>query len=66
MTQTDEIHSGGSDLSQNDVRVHFGLGPSDKIQNVTIYWPSAKSGDSEQPGCRQVLLRSPGAGHRSV
>jgi hypothetical protein len=42
MTQTDEIHSGGSYLSQNDLRLHFGLGASDKIQSVAIHWPSGK------------------------
>ena len=42
VTQTDEIHSGGSYLSQNDLRIHFGLGASDKIQSVTIHWPSGK------------------------
>ena len=40
MTQTDEIHSGGSYLSQNDLRVHFGLGEATKIDKVTIRWPS--------------------------
>ena len=40
MTQTDEIHSGGSYLSQNDLRVHFGLGSATKIEKVEIHWPS--------------------------
>jgi hypothetical protein len=40
MTQTDEIHSGGSYLSQNDLRVHFGLGAATKIDSVEIRWPS--------------------------
>jgi hypothetical protein len=40
MTQTDEIHSGGSYLSQNDLRVHFGLGSASKIDSVEIHWPS--------------------------
>jgi enediyne biosynthesis protein E4 len=40
MTQTDQIHSGGSYLSQNDLRVHFGLGTSSKIDSVEIHWPS--------------------------
>jgi enediyne biosynthesis protein E4 len=39
-TQTDEIHSGGSYLSQNDLRVHFGLGTATKIDSVEIRWPS--------------------------
>jgi hypothetical protein len=43
MTQTDEIHSGGSYLSQNDLRVHFGLGAATKIDRVEIYWPSGKT-----------------------
>ena len=42
MTQTDEIHSGGSYLSQSDVRVHFGLGTVTRIDSVEIYWPSGK------------------------
>ena len=42
MTQTDEIHSGGSYLSQSDVRVHFGLGAANKIDSVEIRWPSGK------------------------
>jgi len=42
MTQTDEIHSGGSYLSQNDLRVHFGLGGATKIDSVEIRWPSGK------------------------
>ena len=40
MTQTDEIHSGGSYLSQNDLRVHFGLGSVTRIDSVEIRWPS--------------------------
>lgn len=40
MTQSEEIHSGGSYLSQNDLRVHFGLGIATKIDKVTIHWPS--------------------------
>jgi hypothetical protein len=42
MTQTDEIHSGGSYLSQNDLRVHFGLGQATKIDTLEIRWPSGK------------------------
>jgi hypothetical protein len=42
MTQTEEIHSGGSYLSQNDLRVHFGLAATQKIDSVEIRWPSGK------------------------
>jgi len=40
MTQTDEVHSGGSYLSQNDLRLHFGLNAASKIDSVEIRWPS--------------------------
>jgi hypothetical protein len=42
MTQTEEIHSGGSYLSQNDLRVHFGLDKATKIDSLEIRWPSGK------------------------
>jgi len=42
MTQTEEIHSGGSYLSQSDLRVHFGLNTATKIDSLEIRWPSGK------------------------
>jgi hypothetical protein len=45
MTQTDEVHSGGSYLSQNDLRIHFGLGSATKIDKVEIHWPSGLTED---------------------
>jgi hypothetical protein len=42
VTQTEEIHSGGSYLSQSDTRIHFGLGTATKIDSVEINWPSGK------------------------
>jgi len=42
VTQTEEIHSGGSYLSQNDLRIHFGLAAAKKIDAVEIRWPSGK------------------------
>jgi hypothetical protein len=42
MTQTDEVHSGGSYLSQNDLRIHFGLANATKIDKVEINWPSGR------------------------
>ena len=40
MTQTAEVHSGGSYISQNDLRVHFGLAKATAIDSVEIRWPS--------------------------
>ncbi len=40
VTQTAQIHSGGSYLSNHDFRAHFGLGSATKIDSVEIVWPS--------------------------
>lgn len=37
--QLDEVRSGGSYLSQNDLRLHFGLGSSKEADQVEIDWP---------------------------
>jgi enediyne biosynthesis protein E4 len=38
--QIDEVRSGGSYISQNDLRVHFGIGKADKVDLLEIRWPS--------------------------
>ena len=45
--QVAEIRSGGSYISHNDTRVHFGLGAATTAGQVTIRWPS---GDVERLG----------------
>jgi hypothetical protein len=40
LVQTDEVRSGGSYLSQNDLRIHFGLGDFTSVSKVEITWPS--------------------------
>lgn len=37
--QRGEVRSGGSYISRNDPRLHFGLGSCGKIDRVTIRWP---------------------------
>jgi hypothetical protein len=37
--QTAEVRSGGSYLSQSDLRLHFGLGGAGKVDKVEIDWP---------------------------
>jgi len=40
LTQIDEVRSGGSYLSQNDLRVHFGLAQEKTIDLIEVSWPS--------------------------
>ncbi len=40
LAQIDEVRSGGSYLSQNDLRLHFGLGNHAAADKVEVTWPS--------------------------
>jgi hypothetical protein len=40
VTLVDEVRSGGSYISQNDLRLHFGLEQRTKIDLVEVRWPS--------------------------
>jgi len=43
LAQFDEVRGGASYLSQNDLRLHFGLGANDKMSEVTIRWPNGET-----------------------
>jgi len=40
-TQVAEVQSGGSYLSHNDMRIHFGLGDATRVDRVRIRWPNS-------------------------
>ncbi len=40
LVQSGEVLSGGSYLSQNDLRLHFGLGGCEKVEKAEILWPN--------------------------
>ena len=35
-------HSGGSYISHDDMRVHFGLGAAATVDQITIRWPNGQ------------------------
>jgi len=43
MTQFNEVRGGGSYLSQNDLRLHFGLGEAKIMEAVNIRWPNGNT-----------------------
>jgi enediyne biosynthesis protein E4 len=42
LVQLGEVISGGSYLSQNDLRIHFGLGDHQRVDKAEILWPDGK------------------------
>jgi hypothetical protein len=44
-TQSNTVRSGGSYLSRNDPRLHFGLGSCSKVDRVVITWPDGVQQD---------------------
>jgi hypothetical protein len=38
--QWDEVRGGGSYLSQNDFRIHFGLGGAARVDRLDVRWPN--------------------------
>lgn len=42
IVQVGEVRSGGSYLSQNDLRLHFGLGSARMVDRIEVRWPSGE------------------------
>lgn len=42
LSQTGEVLSGGSYLSQNDLRIHFGLAGHDRVDRAEVTWPDGR------------------------
>jgi enediyne biosynthesis protein E4 len=58
LVQTDEVRSGGSYLSQSDLRLHFGLGEAKIIDKIEITWPGGhRQTEINQPSDRLINIR---------
>jgi hypothetical protein len=60
--QIQEVTSGGSYLSQNDLRVHFGLGSATKIDRIEVRWPSGAVDKIENASADRFLTVEEGRG----
>lgn len=61
-TQIDEVRSGGGYLSQNDLRIHFGLEKAEKVDQIEIRWPSGAVDTVKDAGVNRLLYIREGAG----
>jgi hypothetical protein len=62
LRQRGDVLSGGSFVSSNDPRVHFGLGDSDKVDAVEIHWPGGPTEKVNLPGVDKIFTVEEGKG----
>jgi len=60
--QRGDVLSGGSYLSSNDMRIHFGLGSAAKIDWVQIRWPSGLTEQFENVAVDAIHTLKEGSG----
>ena len=60
MKQRGDVISGGSYLSSNDMRPHFGLGQATKIDDIEIHWPDGKVEHVTVPGVDRIVTITEG------
>src|SRR5579859_5111395 len=58
----DEVRSGSSFISNNDMRVHFGLGAATKIDWVEVRWPSGLLEKFDNPSVDAIRTIKEGTG----
>ena len=63
-TQRVDVISGGSFISQNDPRPHFGLGTATKFDNVEILWPDGMKQSVQLPGIDRIVEVTEGSAAR--
>jgi hypothetical protein len=64
--QISEVRGGASYLSQNDLRLHFGLGAAKKMESVEIRWPSGKVERLENVAADAIYAIVEGSGIRNA
>ena len=62
MKQREDVLSGGSYLSTNDPRPHFGLGQATKVDDIEVHWPSGKIEHFTVPGVDRIVTITEGGG----
>ena len=60
--QIDEVRSGGGYFSQNDLRVHFGIGLASKVDLLEIRWPSGQTDSLKDLKPNQLYYVTEGKG----
>lgn len=62
LTQTDEVRSGDSYISQSDMRLHFGLEKRTKVDLIEVHWPSGTVDKISGVGVNRIITIKEGQG----
>jgi len=62
MRQRSDVLSGGSYLSSNDQRVHFGIGDATTVDGIEIHWPSGAIEKLKIPSVDRIFTIEEGKG----
>jgi enediyne biosynthesis protein E4 len=62
VVQIQEVRGGGSYISQNDLRVHFGLGATSRVDRLEVRWPNGLEEGWQGVAVNQVLTLTEGTG----
>jgi len=62
LRQRQDMISGAGYASQNDQRLHFGLGVATKVDQVEIHWPGGATETVTLPGCDRLYTIVEGKG----
>jgi enediyne biosynthesis protein E4 len=62
MKQRGDVLSGGSYLSSNDPRPHFGLGQAASVDAIEVHWPNGKVEHFAVPGVDRIVTIAEGTG----
>ena len=60
--EVQEVRGGGSYLSQNDLRVHFGLGRLAAVDRVSVRWPNGTEEEWKPVGIDRIVTLTEGTG----
>jgi hypothetical protein len=60
--QIDEVRSGSSYMSNNDMRVHFGLAKNSRVEFLEVRWPSGLTERFLNPAIDTILTVKEGSG----
>lgn len=66
VTQWQEVRGGGSYISQNDLRVHFGFGDAARLDRVWVRWPNGLEEEWTDVAADRVNTLREGSGRKAA